>query len=68
MITPVCRFHDDAEVNFFRGSDGEIYFVEGPLPESIKNVKSLGSAVIDVVDPLTNTIWFKSPLPDGVTI
>ena len=57
-------FTDHEKMYFKLGDDGELYLCE-PDPMGLDR-GVLGSAVIDRVDPKTNTIWFSTPLPEGV--
>ena len=55
----------DHEIKYFKfGDDGQLYLVD-PDPMGLDR-GVLGSAVIDRVDPETNTIWFSTPLPESV--
>jgi hypothetical protein len=58
------KFADHEKVYFKIGADGEIYIVP-PDPMGLDR-GVLGHAAIGWVDIETNTIWFTSPLPEGV--
>ena len=60
-------FTDGKKVYFIFGEDGNLYIVQTDEMDLV-NRDILCSAVIDHVDRETNTIWFSTPLPEGVKL
>ena len=62
---PVCQFHDEQTVHLIE-RDGELFVVSEELAKWYADAKPSSTAVIDWVDPETNTIWFTTALPGPI--
>lgn len=57
-------FTDGETFHFLMGDNGELYIVHEETASWLAEVNKLGSAVIERVDPETNTVFFSAPLPE----
>ena len=53
--------------HFLMDSKGDLYEVSEELAQQFAEARPSAAIVVDHVDPKTNTIWFKNPLPKEVT-
>ena len=52
--------------HFLSDSNGDLYAVSKEIADKYAAIHPRETAVIERVDPETNTIWFTSPLPKEV--
>lgn len=62
----MARFVDGETVHFLMSKDGELYMTNEEIVNKVAAGSQCGSATIDRIDEKTNTIYFTSPLPEGV--
>ena len=56
------------ELNMWNDEDGNSYVCHGPMPEWAKPAGVHGAATVSRVEPGTNTIWFSTPIPKGLSV